>query len=235
MLIDKLIIHRFKYGNNADFYLLQTNDAIRWIQQSGVVFDKSLKVLDLGCGHGVFGLELLKRGCQVTFADAENWLIPEASHAEFHQINLDQDDIARLGKYDLVICSNVLEHLSNPDKFIATIDQILNVKGKLYLSWTNWLSPWGGHEFSPFHYLGTRRGHLFYDKIMKRRRKHTTYENLFPTYIGKTLKMIRQQSNLHLLKVVPRYYSEFSFLMHIPGLREFLAWNCALLIDKPEP
>jgi hypothetical protein len=34
------------------------------------------------------------------------------------------------------------------------------------------------------------------------------------------------------VRVVPRYYSELSFIMLIPLLREFLAWNCAVLIQR---
>ena len=232
MIIHKLISHHLQNSNNADFYLLQTEDAIRWIEQSGMVFDKSLAILDMGCGHGIFGAQLLKLGCQVTFADADNWLMPEISTASFRPIDIDRDDITILGQYDLVVCSNVFEHLSQPDHFLVNVHKLLRANGKLYLSWTNWLSPWGGHEFSPFHYLGTHRGHLLYDKLVRRKRKHTPYENLFPTYIGKTLRMISQQPNLRILKLAPRYYTEFSFLMHIPVVREFLAWNCALLIEE---
>jgi hypothetical protein len=115
------------------------------------------------------------------------------------------------------------------------VHQILAPAGKLYLSWTNWLSPWGGHEFSPFHYLGAHRGHLLYDKVAKRKRKHTPFENLYPTYIGEVLKMIRQCPELVKLRAAPRYYTEFAFLIHIPVFREFLTWNCAVLIGRRTP
>jgi hypothetical protein len=65
-----------------------------------------------------------------------------------------------------------------------------------------------------------------------RERKHNPFENLFPTYIGRTLKVISRNTNLKLLAMAPRYYTEFAVLMRIPGLREFLAWNCALLIGR---
>ena len=32
--------------------------------------------------------------------------------------------------------------------------------------------------------------------------------------------------------MAPRYYTEFSLLMRLPGVREFLAWNCALLLRR---
>jgi len=158
--------------------------------------------------------------------------LPEIADAPFRVINIDKDDITVLGQYDLVVCSNVLEHLAKPDQFIHSAGKLLSPGGALYLSWTNWLSPWGGHEFSPFHYLGVRRGHLAYDKWTGRTRKHTPNVNLYPTYIGAVLKVIRNDPHLRVLRLAPRYYTEFSFLMGIPGLREFLAWNCAMLITK---
>ncbi len=102
----------------------------------------------------------------------------------------------------------------------------------MYLSWTNWLSPWGGHEFSPFHYLGARRGHLWFDRITAQKRKHTPHENLFPTHIGRTLSLLADQPNLRVLRVVPRYYPELAFITKIPGLREFLTWNIAVLLQR---
>jgi SAM-dependent methyltransferase len=232
MIIHRLIAHHLSHRDDPHFYTLQAREAIRWIEGGGVTPGPATHVLDLGAGHGIFGAELMKRGCPVTFADESNLLLPEIASAPFSKINLDRDDITTLGKYDLVICSNVLEHLSKPFEFLASAGQILKPGGHLYLSWTNWLSPWGGHEFSPFHYLGARRGHLLYDKWSGRQRIHTPYVNLFPTYIGRTLDLIRRQPGLRVIRAAPRYYSELAFILSIPLLREFLAWNCALLIRK---
>lgn len=232
MIIHKLISQCLSHGDDSTFYLEQARDAIRWIERGGVAFGAGCRVLDLGCGHGIFGAELAKRGCDVTFADDSNLLSPDVAASRFLTINLDRDDLATLGEYDLVICSNVFEHLAKAEEFLLSVHKILSPQGRLFLSWTNWLSPWGGHEFSPFHYLGARRGHWLYDKLIGRPRKHTPFANLFPTYIGRTLKMIRHDPHLRILRVAPRYYTELSFLMAIPGLREFLAWNCAVLIGR---
>lgn len=232
MIIHQLLLRGLKHGDDAVFYLMQAQDSIRWLERAGVALTPETEVLDLGCGHGVFGAEFRKRGCQVTFADQTNYLLPEVQAERFLPVDLDADDYASLGQYDLVVCSNVFEHLARPDRFISECSKLLKDHGKLYLSWTNWLSPWGGHEFSPFHYLGPRRGHLVYDKLMKRRRKHTPFENLFPTCIGQTLERIRRSSNLMIIHVAPRYYTELSFLVRVPVVREFLTWNCALLLGR---
>src|SRR6267143_1095165 len=149
MIIHKLITQHLKGGDNADFYLLQARDAIAWMKQNGVPVGEKTRALDLGCGHGIFGAELIRQGCQVTFADEDNFLPAELRGISFRQVNIDRDPLDDLGQYDLVICSNVLEHLANPRRLIEGIGKIVTIEGHFYLSWTNWLSPWGGHEFSP--------------------------------------------------------------------------------------
>jgi 2-polyprenyl-3-methyl-5-hydroxy-6-metoxy-1,4-benzoquinol methylase len=232
MIIHKLIAQHLKHRDDPTFYSFQALDAIRWIASSGVKLGSQTRALDLGCGHGIFGRELMAHGCKVTFADEQNFLLPELKAAPFKGINLDRDDIAMLGQFELVVCSNVYEHLAKPDQFLEHIHRILSPSGMLYLSWTNWLSPWGGHEFSPFHYLGARRGHLVYDRLTGRKRIHTPFKDLFPTYVGKTLRQIRRSPTLKLVRAAPRYYTEFPFVLRIPWLREFLTWNCALLIAR---
>ena len=235
MIITKLIAHCLKHGDDAQFYFLQAEDAIRWLQGSGVTLGPQTRVLDLGCGHGIFGANIARHGCQVTYADTANTLQGAAANGNFRRIDIDRDDLAAQGEYDLIVCSNVFEHLHQPDQFLGSIHHLLAPQGKLYLSWTNWLSPWGGHEFSPFHYLGAQRGQDLYDKLIKKRRNHTVFESLFPTHIGRTLKKLRQSPNLAVLRAAPRYYPEFSLLLKVPVAREFLTWNCALLIGKKNP
>ena len=232
MIIHKLIARHLRAGADPHFYLLQANDAIRWMEKRGVVLSEKTEALDLGCEHGIFGTELSKRGCRLTFADQQNMLRPELAQAPFRQINLDRDDIAILGQYDLVVCSNVLEHLSQPVRFLENMANLLRPGGFFYLSWTNWLSPWGGHSFSPFHYLGPRKGHLVYDRLRPGKRRDTPFVNLYPTYIGPFLKLLRAQPSLRIVRMAPRYYPEFAFLVHLPIAREFLCWNCATLLQK---
>jgi len=234
VILHKLIIRFIRHKDDIGFYRIQAQDTVRWLEKAGVRLDSDVSVLDLGCGHGLIGGGLIEKGCKVTFADEQNWLLPQYGDEEFRTVNIEEDDIGLIGKYDLVICSNVLEHVANAGKFVESIDRLLKPGGRFYLSWTNWLSPWGGHEYSPFHYLGRRRGHLVYDRVVKHPRKHTPYENLFPTSIGKILGAFRRNPELRVLAVAPRYYPEFSFVMRVPLIREFMAWNCAILLERAE-
>lgn len=234
MILPQLLWRFARHRDDPGFYRLQADDAIRWLEASGVSFGPGLRVLDLGCGHGVFGGRLRERGCEVTFADESNLLLPELRSAPFLPVNLDRDDLSGLGEYDLVICSNVLEHLRHPEPFLARAHQLLRPGGHFYLSWTNWLSPWGGHEFSPLHYLGPGLGPRLFDALGGRR-FHRPGVNLFVTSIGGILRTLRTATSLEVVRRAPRYYTELSFLMGIPGLREFLAWNAALLLRRRSP
>tara|TARA_Y100000994_G_scaffold150461_1_gene123202 strand:+ start:123 stop:803 length:681 start_codon:yes stop_codon:yes gene_type:complete len=222
MIIHQLIRLHLNYEKNAHaFFELQANDAIEWLEYGGVDFDKGRTMLDLGCGYGYFGRACAAQGMEVTYSDLEDLREESLKEKSFRQVDLNTTDLASLGQYDLVTCSNVLEHLENPNHLLQHLDQLLKPGGVFYLSWTNWLSPWGGHEFSPWHYLGKRSGPI-----------HTVGQNLFKTYIGTVLKTLRGHDALTVRRLAPRYYNEFAFLMHLPGVREFLAWNCAVQVEK---
>jgi 2-polyprenyl-3-methyl-5-hydroxy-6-metoxy-1,4-benzoquinol methylase len=234
MIIHKLLLRYFKHRDDAQFYLMQAEDAIRWLETNGIVLTPQTRVLDLGCGHGVFGRELMKRGCQVTFADQNNYLYPELKSSPFRQVDIDNDDLGKLGEYDLVVCSNVFEHLAHPDRFLARCTQMLARNGYLYLSWTNWLSPFGGHDYALFHYFGPRLGRWLKYKLTGNWSYHVPYAGLYPTFIGATLRKLKKNPEVQIRKRASRYYPEFSFLLYIPLVREFLAWNCALLLVNPQ-
>ena len=186
MILPQLIRLHLDYEKNAHaFFELQARDALDWLQAGGVQIGSETRMLDLGCGHGYPGQLCREAGAQVVFADFEDLRLDSLKEAPFRQIDLNQADLADYGRHDLVKCSNVLEHLAEPDHLLRHLDQLLNPGGLFYLSWTNWLSPWGGHEFSPWHYLGKRSGPI-----------HTVGKNLFKTYIGEVLHILRAQKKM---------------------------------------
>ncbi len=232
MIIHKLLIHHLTHRDDPDFYRLQAMHAVDWLVRNRVPLSATTRALDLGCGHGILGHELRRRGCDVWYADIKNTVLTKLDQDRFVQINLDEDELTRMGVFDLVICSNVYEHLAKPWRFLGQLESLLEPQGYCYLSWTNWLSPWGGHEFSPFHYLGPHLGHRLYDRINGRPRIHTPFVDLYPTFIGPTLRYIRRRTGLRVRKIAPRYYPELSWVARLPILREFLTWNCALLLQQ---
>lgn len=235
MIIHKLIQHHLKHGDDDAFYTLQATDAIQWMQRQGVPMGHETSVLDVATGCGIFGHQFAQRGCRVVFSDhhysLRDWMKEFDYDFEVH--NVGEEPLSKLGRFDLVLCSNLIEHLPNLDAFIDEIPSVLKPGGAMYLSWTNWFSPWGGHDFSPWHYFGTYLGPRIYDLIHgKGMRDHFPYAGLWPTHIGSTLRKIAKHPKLKVVAVAPRYYTEHAWLMKIPILREFLAWNCAVLIQR---
>lgn len=231
MILAQLVKHRLKHGDDTELYRIQARDSIKWMESRGVCFGPGTTVLDIGCGLGVFGGMLIGRGCTVEFADFSNGLLPELAGNKFHAVDLNYNSLITLGQFDVVICSNVLEHLHNPTFLLSNLPSAMKADGCFYLSWTNWLSPWGGHEFSPFHYLGTVLGpHLF--DVFSKKRFHVVLGNLFPTYIGAILRFIKKDKKLRIFNLAPRYYTELSWISRIPILREFLSWNCVIFGAK---
>ncbi len=129
-------------------------------------------------------------------------------------------------------CSNVLEHVPEPRRLLAEIGRTCAPGGTVYLSFTNWLSPWGGHEISPWHYAGATRAVRRYERrggVVKNR----PGVSLFPLRIGTVVGWLRQDPNLELLTVAPRYYPAWAaFIVRMPGVREVLTWNLEAILRR---
>jgi len=228
-----------KSSDTARFFGLQAEESIRWLSEKKLTASTHPKALDLGCGFGFFGYALSKAGYATTFSDEVNFIhdsIPRPY--EFIQFDICKDDFSQLGTYDLVVLSNVLEHLHDPEQILRNIPKLLNENGVFYLCWTNWLSPYGGHEYTPYHYLGSKMASWLFrvlpGKLLVdgKNAPHTLGKNLFPTYIGRTLKFLRTIEGIEIVDYVPRYYPEYRWIAHVPILREFLAWNFAVMIRR---
>jgi GT2 family glycosyltransferase/2-polyprenyl-3-methyl-5-hydroxy-6-metoxy-1,4-benzoquinol methylase/glycosyltransferase involved in cell wall biosynthesis len=100
-------------------------------------------VLDLGCGSGALGQHLSAiRGCTV---DGVTLSEAEATHARPHYRrvvvdNLESCDLTGTfaGElYDFIVCADVLEHLSRPERVLAACRQLLKPEGRVLISVPN--------------------------------------------------------------------------------------------------
>ena len=92
---------------------------------------------------------------------------------------------------DGVFCSNLLEHTPDAAPVIAEIERVLKPGGWAYVSWTNWYSPWGGHDMTPYQYLGPTRGPRLYERRHGKPRKNAYGDGLWACHIGPTLRLVR--------------------------------------------
>jgi len=139
----------------------------------------------------------------------------------------------RDGCADLAFSSNVLEHVPDPMGLVEEMIRVTRPGGLVYLSFTNWYSPWGGHEMSPWHYLGAGYARRRYVRRHRHEPKHTCGVNLFPMHIGPVLRALRARGDVTIVDARPRYYPRWCrLLIRLPGLREVTTWNLMLIMRR---
>lgn len=121
-----------------------------WLQQLRrfVPNLKNKRVLDVGCGVGSLSLYCAQHGAQVTGLDISSRAILIAQQAAQNQsflhtpIFLEQTVDTTLGTFDLVICSEVIEHVPNEQQFARHLLACVAPGGTLIVSTPypdNWL------------------------------------------------------------------------------------------------
>ena len=99
----------------------------------------SLKVLDMGAGHGAFSQKLYELGYQVYACD----LFPELF--QFDPVECTKVDITKTYPYpdnyfDLIIAIEVSEHILDHENFFGECSRVLKPDGKLYITTPNILT-----------------------------------------------------------------------------------------------
>jgi GT2 family glycosyltransferase/tetratricopeptide (TPR) repeat protein/2-polyprenyl-3-methyl-5-hydroxy-6-metoxy-1,4-benzoquinol methylase len=92
------------------------------------------RVLDVGCGAGVFGEVLKKRqGCEVVGVEIDARAAAEARGRLDHVVEGDVEgaNLEALGSFDVVVCGDILEHLREPGELLGRLRRLLAVDGLL--------------------------------------------------------------------------------------------------------
>ena len=123
----------------VDLYLLEIYRNFKLI--FGKFAKNKKKILDIGCGSGYFSLELARDGFDVTGVDISKKCIEIAEKtARGEQSNLkgnlsymvaDHNDLKFEEKFDIIMSSGFLHHLSDLNKFTKNANNFLKKKGIL--------------------------------------------------------------------------------------------------------
>ncbi len=233
-LLCQIGLKRFKTKNSyPEFQAFQAEIIIK---KSGWNL-KGKKVLDVACGHG---------GYVKTFQDHGAKVFPieynvDAIHPMLSANTLVSGNALKLpykkSSFDLVFCSSVIEHVAKPMNLIWELHRVLKTGGICYLSFPPFYSLKGGHNISPFHYLGEKMA----ISIAFRLRKQT-----FKQY-GKDYKTLWGNFGLYPLKIrdVRNMISGVDFstmriqtrllntnFARVPFLNEFLTWHVEFILKK---
>ncbi len=137
------------------------------------------------------------------------------------------------GSVDVACTLNALEHVATPWAFLDELVRVVRPGGIALVGLTNWWSPWGGHETSPWHYLGGERAARRYEARTGHPAKNRFGTSLFPVSIGDVLGWARRCPQVQVVDAFPRYYPRWcSPLVHVPGVREVATWNLGLVVAR---
>ena len=234
-LIRSVRLFRLFLAEQADpekFYASLAEDAVQQVARHCDLDGRT--VVDVGGGGGWFTAAFQARGAHSYLFEPDPTELRARAAAPAGAVVADGYWLPICdGGADVVFSSNVLEHVPDQMGLIEEMIRITRPGGLVYLSYTNWYSPWGGHEMSPWHYLGPEYAKRRYIRRHQRKPKHEYGVNLFPVHVGPVLRALRARLDIEIIEARPRYHPRWCrLLVWLPGLREVVTWNLMLIMRR---
>ncbi|MGH9095722.1 MAG: class I SAM-dependent methyltransferase [Acidimicrobiales bacterium] len=139
----------------------------------------------------------------------------------------------RTGCGDLVLSSNVLEHVPDAPGMISELVRVARPGGLVYLSFTTWYSLHGGHETFPWHFLGGEFAARRYERRHGRPPANRFGQTMFACHAGPVLRHVRNRPDVEVVQAFPRYHPRWlHWVVRVPGLREVATWNLLVVLRR---
>ena len=214
------------------FYGLLARDSVRMIAEQVALAGAT--VLDVGAGPRQVGETFLASGSNYVGFDHDPDALEPLKHRRAAALVGSGESLpVRTNSVDIAFCSNVFEHVLSPETLCDEVVRVVKPGGFAVVSYTNWLSPWGGHETSPFHYFGGRWAIDRYTRHYGFAPKNRVDETLFRTSVAQGLAWARSCEKAEMVEARPRYYPRWArAILRIPALREVVTWNLWLVLKK---
>jgi len=129
-----------------DRYLYKATDPysshaqiLDWVER-----ERPTDVLEVGTATGYLSFEMAKRGCTVTGIEKDQEMA-KAAHSYCSKMlvgDIETINLQELGRYDAIICADVLEHLCDPRKILQQLHNLLKPDGKILISLPNVAHIW---------------------------------------------------------------------------------------------
>lgn len=142
-------------------------------------FDKSIRILDIGCGQGAFLLDLKKQGYQNLFGC--DWIDQKFPEFEYQVVDLNREGLAKYKAqdFDVILCSDVIEHLERPAELLREMKRLLKTGGQVFLTFPNC-----ANLFERFIYLLTGNSSRYQSELKSGPHGHISY---LPTHVMQSL------------------------------------------------
>lgn len=223
---------RHEQSDPARFYGALAEDSAEQLDHFADL--RGASMLDVGGGPGYFRSAFESRGARYLALDADaGELAGTGDIATGTVVGSGMQLPFRDGAFDVCYSSNVLEHV--PDPWLMA-DEMLRVTvpgGTVFLSWTLWWGPHGGHETAPWHFLGGRLARRRYQRRHGHEPKNRFGESLFAVTVRDGLRWLARQDQAELVALLPRYNPRWTWwLLRVPLVREVVTWNLVIVLRK---
>jgi SAM-dependent methyltransferase len=191
-------------------------------------------VLDVGGGPGYFADAFRAAGATYVGLEPDAGELAARGEPEPGTVRASGEALpVRTAAVDVCYSSNVLEHVRSPWTMAAEMVRVTRSGGTVFLSFTPWLSPWGGHETSPWHYLGGDRARRRFSARNGHGPKNVFGESLFRVTVGSALRWARRCPDVDVVATFPRYHPWWAtWVVRVPGLREIVSWNLVIVMRR---
>jgi SAM-dependent methyltransferase len=215
------------------FYTFLADDTLA--QLSGSLSLRGATAIDIGGGPGYTAEALRRAGARCAVVEYSGDELTLHGRTPIDAVQGDAQCLPfRDGSVDLVHSSNVIEHLVDWRAMLAEMVRVLRPgTGVGYLSFSNWFSPWGGHETSPWHYVGGDYAVRRYERRYGLPPKNKYGSSLFRLDLAPVLRWFEDCDDVEVRWIAPRYYPDWMrWLVKVPGVREFLTWNVVIVFGR---
>jgi 2-polyprenyl-6-hydroxyphenyl methylase/3-demethylubiquinone-9 3-methyltransferase len=138
------LAHRW-WDPDSEFKPLHEINPLRleWIDRHAGISGQ--KVLDVGCGGGILSESMAQRGALVTGIDlsdkalgvARLHLLESGNSVDYQKISAEELADQSAGRFDMVTCMEMLEHVPNPASTIAACAALVKPGGHVFFSTIN--------------------------------------------------------------------------------------------------
>ncbi|WP_084541323.1 class I SAM-dependent methyltransferase [Nocardioides alkalitolerans] len=222
----------YEQPDPARFYTALAQDSVAQLGRYADLDGATL--LDVGGGPGYFRRAFEGAGATYVALDADAGEL--AGAGDVHPRTVMGSGMALPfadASVDVCYSSNVLEHVPSPWLMADEMLRVTRPGGLVFLSWTVWFGPWGGHETAPWHYLGGRYARRRYTRTHGHEPKNKYGESLYAATVAQGLRWARTQEAGEVVAVLPRYNPWWSWwLLRVPLVREVVTWNLVIVLER---
>ncbi|WP_235433274.1 MULTISPECIES: class I SAM-dependent methyltransferase [Protofrankia] len=216
----------------AGFYSLLAADSVHQLSRFTTLAGSL--VLDVGGGPGYFRSAFQQAGAHYVWVEPDISELSAGGIVEPGRVLGSALDMPfATASVDICYSSNVLEHVPDPWRMCEEMVRVTRPGGVIFLSFTNWLSPWGGHETAPWHYLGGHRAARRYERRTGTPPKNRYGSSLFAVSVADALAWAHGHHGIDVVAAMPRYLPAWTRpILRVPGVREVVTWNLAMVFRR---